>query len=238
MSASNYFFIYTKRPNGGSIEVVVLGFTLPLSGWLADVYIGRYRVIRWSMWIMWVGSVLATASSVVAKLTENYYSSKIMENLSVPFLFVLAIGFGGYIGNIIQFGMDQLYDASTSEITAFICWFTWTNYSSYAIFQLFYMCLNEKYFTLGELHVCISITTVIVSTFILDTMLVKEPVTQNPFKLIYKVIRYAIETSTQDAEVPSPTVKMSFLLVLTSVRINMEDHSQQSRWKMLKHFYD
>ena len=47
-----------------------------------------------------------------------------------------------------------------------------------------------------------------------------------------------LETSTQDTEVPSPTVKMSFLLVLTSVRVNMEDHSQQSRWKMLKHFYD
>ena len=34
------------------------------------------------------------------------------------------------------------------------------------------------------------------------------------------------ETSTQDKEVPLLTMKMSFLLVLILVRVNMEDHSQ------------
>ena len=29
---------------------------------------------------------------------------------------------------------------------------------------------------------------------------------------------------------------MSFLLILTLVRVSMEDHSQQSRWKVFKHF--
>ena len=34
-------------------------------------------------------------------------------------------------------------------------------------------------------------------------------------------------------EVPLPTVKTIFLLVLILVRENMEDHLQQNRWKML-----
>ena len=46
----------------------------------------------------------------------------------------------------------------------------------------------------GHLLVSVSITAVISSSFLLESSLVKEPVTQNPFKLIYKVIQYAIKT--------------------------------------------
>ena len=54
--------------------------------------------------------------------------------------------------------------------------------------------------------------------------------------MIYTVSKMTKENT--NSEVPSPTVKMNFLLVLTLVRANMEDHSQLSRWKMSKHFYD
>ena len=37
--------------------------------------------------------------------------------------------------------------------------------------------------------------TVVVSTnYLFSNQLIKEPVTQNPFKLVYKVVRYAIKT--------------------------------------------
>ena len=116
---SNYIAVYANGPNGHAIETIALSFTLPLAGWLADVYLGCYKVIRWSMWIMWVGSMLATVNSVVAQLADHSYS-KIFEDLIVVLLFIATIGFGGYAGNIIQFGMDQLQDASTTEITAFL----------------------------------------------------------------------------------------------------------------------
>ena len=44
--------------------------------------------------------------------------SEIFKDLTVVFLFIITIiGFGGYAGNIIQvqFGMDQLQDASTTK---------------------------------------------------------------------------------------------------------------------------
>ena len=40
-----------------------------VAGWCT-----RYKVIQWSMWIMWVGSMLATLSSVVAQLVDSYTS--------------------------------------------------------------------------------------------------------------------------------------------------------------------
>ena len=43
------------------------------------------------------------------------------------------------------------------------------------------------------LTVCASVTIVIVSLQFLENLLIKEPTTQNPIVLIYKVIKYAIK---------------------------------------------
>ena len=34
-------------------------------------------------------------------------------------------GLAGFLSNIIQFGIDQLRDAPTTEITSFIVWYMW-----------------------------------------------------------------------------------------------------------------
>ena len=174
--------------------MVVLGFTLPFAGWLADVRFGRYKVIHWSMWIMWAASILATVSSVVFLLVN--YENKIFQNISVAMFVIVAIGFGGYQANIIQFGLDQLQDASTTEITAFIRWYIWTYVSSRAVFQTTHThaCVDNNNHIMGQLIICISLTIVISSSFIFSSCLVKEPVTQNPFKL----------TTVDTASVPRP----------------------------------
>ena len=171
---------------------VALGLTLPFAGWLADIRFGRYKVIRWSMWIMWIASMLATTSFVIEQFVPGYHNTDTL--ISQIITFILAAGFGGYQANAIQFGLDQLYDASTTEITAFITWYVWTYYSNGALFEFTYICINKEYqIILGHLFVSMSITVVICSFYFLDNSLVKEPVTQNPFTLIYKVIRYAIK---------------------------------------------
>ena len=116
VSVSDYLITFVQIPGGASIGTVALGFTLPFAGWLADVYFGWYKVIRWSMWIMWVGSMLTTTTSVVAQLVDSYYS--IFNYISITIFIIVAISFGGYQANIIQFGLDQLQDASAIEITA------------------------------------------------------------------------------------------------------------------------
>ncbi len=47
---------------------------------------------------------------------------------------------------------------------------------------------------LEEFIICICLTVTIISIFSFDNILLKEPITQNPFQLIYKVIKYAIKT--------------------------------------------
>ena len=47
---------------------------------------------------------------------------------------------------------------------------------------------------MGPMIVAICLTLVVSTNYLFSNRLIKEPVTQNPFKLVYKVVRYAIKT--------------------------------------------
>ena len=169
---------------------IAWGLTLPIAGWLADVYLGRYKVIRWRIWIMWIASLLLVASSV---LSQFYYSIH-NKYISIVLLLVMSIAYGGYQANIILFGIDQLQDASTDEITSFISWYLCSYFSGGIIIFFVVFCLGGAYGgLLEEFLICICLTVVVILTFVFDNLFLKEPITQNPFQLIYKVIKYTIK---------------------------------------------
>ena len=172
---------------------IVCCFTLPFAGWLADVYVGRYKMIRWSIWIMWAASVLATVSSVAEEMVNSHRYQYIHTKVLLVLLIIASVGLGGFWANVIQFGLDQLQDASTTEITAFISWLIWTYMSSGIVIDFAYTCINHEYHILGQLYVCICLTLVLILLFLSNNGLIKEPVTKNPFKLVYKVVKFAIK---------------------------------------------
>ena len=65
---------------------------------------------------------------------------------------VIAIGFGRFQANIIQFRMDQLHDASTKEIISFIL----RTYPSSGLVVYFITgCLPKWYWMVGNLVLCV-----------------------------------------------------------------------------------
>ena len=70
---------------------------------------------------MWVASMLATVSSVVAQMVKSY--QHFHTAISLVLFIIASMELGGYWANVIQFGLDQLQDASITEITALISWF-------------------------------------------------------------------------------------------------------------------
>ena len=218
---------------------VAFGLALPMAGWLADARIGRYKVISCSIWIMWIATVLATISSVTAQSLTGDYSS-IDTKVQLVLTAFMAIGFGGYQANIIQFGMDQLHDALSIEIQSFIVWYAWTVLSAGIIVDIISACLSQQYMMIRLLFVSANLTLALILLFCHNYCLIKEPVKHNnSFKLIYKVIKYAVKnkyprersafTFCED-ELPS---RIDF----GKSKTNMEDRLQQNRWKMLKHFF-
>ena len=171
---------------------VGMSLIVPVAGWLADTRIGRFKVIYGSVWIMWSTSVLLTLSSVLAKFIDGYNTAN--EKIMTVLLVVLAIGLGAYLTSIVQFGLDQLSDASTIELQAFIVWCICTFLSGGTLMFFFSSCVNEQYRIFLILLLCFCLSLALVLLLLCHQWLTKEPVTQNPLKLVYKVIKYAINT--------------------------------------------
>ena len=170
---------------------LTLGITSSTAGWLADTRIGRYKVVRTSNWVMWIAAVIATTSSVVAHLYESY--DGFHSHLVDVALFAMAVGLGGFQTSIIQFGLDQLHDASTSEIKSFIVWFVWSAFCQGIPMDFGFACLNNRASRIYKLlFVCINLSLATILDYSCNHCLIKEPIKQNPLKLVYKVIRYAI----------------------------------------------
>ena len=105
----------------------------------------------------------------------------------------MGIGCGMFQTNIIQFGIDQLTDASSNEIVSFINWYVWSLVSSAVPIKFVSVCSSSQYKFIAPLMLCVTLSTVASSLFLCNTVLIKEPVTQNPFKLIYRVLTYALK---------------------------------------------
>ena len=50
------------------VWLIPFGITTAIAGWLTDAFIGRYKVIRCSIWIMWLLTIAITVSTVVGQL--------------------------------------------------------------------------------------------------------------------------------------------------------------------------
>ena len=102
-----YHKLLVKNDVAFNVHAVTVGMTLSIAGWVADVRFGRYKMISWSMWIMWSALMLATVSYVLTT-TVNSYTSETHGYVNEVLWAVIAIGFGGVPANImIQFGIDH-----------------------------------------------------------------------------------------------------------------------------------
>ena len=168
---------------------ISVGLTIPLAGWLADIWFGRYKMIRLSIGTMWISSLLLTAGLIILQSVDLNNLSKVLHLFLLP----LALGYSGFQANVIQFGVDQLCDASSTEIKTFITWYSWTFISSIATVITACLYISEEYKPLVPLLVCLKLTLAVSLGILFNKVLIKEPVTQNPFKTVYGVIKYALK---------------------------------------------
>ena len=109
--------------------VKLLGYLFyPLLGWLADVYFTRYKFILFSFITMIVATVI---SITMASLSVIYVDSTVVNKASfiVGFLCLIVgvIAVGLFESTAIQFGMDQMLEASSDQLSTFIHWYYWSS---------------------------------------------------------------------------------------------------------------
>ena len=164
--------------------------TLPIAGWLADIHFGQYKIIHYSLRLMFASLILYH----VLLVTEPYIDKIIAEILRIIIGSILAIGLSGVAANILQLGVDQMTDASSSNLSSYISWYVWTFFLANLIIPVSQSCSCGIYDTKIKFFIFPLLCTFsVVSDILLNHWLVKEPVTHNPLKLIYQVLRYAVK---------------------------------------------
>ena len=197
--------------DGGIIlSLVFSALFYPIGGWLADAYFGRHRLVRYSTCIMWIGTVLVTINEILAHVNSTYNNAA-KYWVNIVMFFIMAVGLAGFQSNIIQLGVDQLPDASSTEITSFITWYVLTLYASGITLQYSTECIanvdNSFYIKLLVVALCLSV--VLCSDFLFQNWLLKGQIMENSLGLILRVIKYTLKnwklqnTFTIEDKVPS-----------------------------------
>ena len=103
----------------------------PLIGWLAEVRFTRHKLVFSSLVVTAISVGILTALSVAmfsyivvdvsTSDPEYFVISYVILLVSIPSV----IGLSMFEANAIQFGMDQLLEASSQQLSSFIHWYYW-----------------------------------------------------------------------------------------------------------------
>ena len=188
--AATYFSTTDTQNSYSSIVFDTLYCTLfltfPFLGLLSDVWIGRYRTILSGIILCFIAWILAGMGYIV-----KYY-------LNSTILFMCLFGLGyllevvGHVGlrsNIIQYNIDQLLGSSATKLSIVIYWHSASVPMASAIFQLG-RCLLESIVLPAFVISGITVSIVLVTHSFFKQWLENVPLTNNPVKLIIKVLQY------------------------------------------------
>ena len=195
---SNFGLSSTENnPRGASIGGIILlsgALLCPVGGWIADAHYGRYRTVRCSIWIMWIGALLATLADILSYVSEAYNDDAKVWVFRVLFV-LMAIGGTGFFSNIVQLGVDQLKDATNYEIKSYILWFGFAFYLSCLTTNFITECFASEYGMVytRTLLVAACLSVVICLDYLCKHWIVKEEVTGQSLSEVLKIIRYVVK---------------------------------------------
>ena len=186
-------YMYLKKLHAGTIpSIAIIAFFGPLAGWLADIKLGRYRVIQASLWSMWIG---IGGFILVDTYVNNVIARKVLNPLcGVPF----CCGYSAFMANIIQFAIDQMPEASSEEVSAFTHWFVWVHYFGRALLNILMQLFSCHEYLSGStgntfilLFVLGMLTLGLSAGMLFRNTLTLIPESRNPMKTVFRVLRYS-----------------------------------------------
>ena len=177
----------------------------------------RYKVIRLAFIIVIITYSLAVICTLAIALDVKITFYKtitaiILEIMGVPAFLFMLLSLGMFEANAIQFGMDQLLESSSDQLSSFIHWYYWSSYAGqfllYAITTVMVIlqtnCVVEQTsdhpafysiqvyitFCIALLQLILGIVGLVVLIRYKKRLNIEKP-GHNPLKLIYKVLKYA-----------------------------------------------
>ena len=99
----------------------------PVCGWIAEVCFNNFKMIKWSFVILLASSVIIVARTILSVIHPSYKITIYVHGhiIEMIFLLIITAGLGMFESNAIQFGMDQMLEASSEQLSSFIHWYFW-----------------------------------------------------------------------------------------------------------------
>ena len=170
----------------------------PLLGLLGEKWM-RYKVIMVGIILIFIGFFIGMGTLVTLYFVHlnGIAVSGICSVAGFPFFF----GYGIFEANVIQFGTDQLQFAPSQQLSSFVYWVLYMNYSLLAFILLMASIItaivykNIVYFTFTCIFgygVLIIIIAVLCFCCFKRHLVIEPAQYNNPIKLIWRVIKYAL----------------------------------------------
>ena len=119
---SDIFFFHMVDAQVILATQAIVYLLYPLIGWLADVLFTRYKLILSSFVMM----IVATMVMIIVGVLIMKFSNKFLLTFSELSIILTCVGLGMFESTAIQFGMDQMPEASSRQLTTFIQWYYWS----------------------------------------------------------------------------------------------------------------
>ena len=166
---------------------VTLQIFFPLFGWIADAWIGQYKTILYSLYLLVLVSISLTAS-----VTINDFQPLFSQIFLHPSNIFNPLGTAAVYANMLPFITEQMIGASGDELSAAVHWWYWSEFFPFFIAYGMPCILRNTPQIVTSIFLSFSgLTIALSSLFLCQHWLDKTPQITNPIKHIAKVLNYA-----------------------------------------------
>jgi len=164
---------------------LVADLLFPFTGWLADVWVGRYNMMHMSSWVFLVGYSLAAVSISFGDSYGNWN-----KYILLPCFIAINVGSAGFQANAIPFGADQIAYKTSHELSSyFYLYYCMRNLGAAVLFMTLkchgFADMRQSLTYIGIGVVASTIIVFLTAVFKADFLIDKN--TYNPLKKIFKV---------------------------------------------------
>ena len=162
----------------------------PVGGLIADVWIGRYRMIVISIYVCLVAWLLTVITYVLHH--DEMVSNPIIITMVTIIACLFISGSAGFQANVLPFNIDQMMGASGDQLSAIVYWHMFGNVLYSIPLPRVESSLSKMYSLIACLIISIiTIVLIIISHCLFKHWLDTTPQITNPIKLIVRVLNYA-----------------------------------------------
>ena len=160
----------------------------PVTGGVADIWVGHYRMIQVSLWLLWVGyALLAILYSITVEDWDLYL---------LPLVFaVICLGHAGFQASAIPFGANAIKYKTSQELSSYFYCYYWVRNLGLMIYLFSTTCSYLEDSVKFEIYVmisvfCISLALCIYGLTRRDFVPNSERV--NPYRKVFRVLYLAL----------------------------------------------